>query len=160
MAGARLTGAVRLPYHLLDAVADMHAALEPESGHLICHYHELGAGVVEAGGVSVPVLLVGSCMGVTAGRRYVEALVSAARPSPEAVSEALRSPEAVGYVSLALEAIRSMNATAEAYRLPMEEGEAVLLVGRNRGEEAAFIILLPCRRESGKAEKNKPGIFV
>jgi hypothetical protein len=53
-----------IPYQVLEAVAGIHPAVDPETGHFECHYSELRLGSVEVGGERLPAIIVG-CLAVT-----------------------------------------------------------------------------------------------
>jgi len=51
-----------VPDTLLDSVAYIHGAIDPDSGHMVCHHYPLGVALLEVDGESVPALSIGECI--------------------------------------------------------------------------------------------------
>lgn len=54
--------------YVLESLVYMHAAVDPDSGHLICHYNPLGVASLEYDGRVYPAVVIGGCMYLVPGR--------------------------------------------------------------------------------------------
>ncbi len=159
---ARLRGQARLPYAVVDVLAQMHASVDPDSGHMVCHYHEVGAAVVEVGGRDVPMLLVGGCLLATADPAAVEA-IEAESERLESLPASLHSaPSTAQWLAQVLQLVHELSAEAEARRMKLDGLDTVAFIVRNRGLAAAVILAPHCSREVGKrgGAERSPGIYV
>lgn len=51
-----------IPDSMLETIAFLHGAVDPDSGHLVCHHYPLGLTLVEAEGSKAPALSIGECI--------------------------------------------------------------------------------------------------
>ncbi len=57
-----------IPGYVLEPLAYMHGAVDPDSGHLSCHYYSLGIASIAIGDTIYPALVIGGCMYLVPGR--------------------------------------------------------------------------------------------
>ena len=65
---------VYVPHSVIDGIIDLHAAVDSDTGHLICHYYAIAPVIVEVGGREFPGLNVGEYITVLVGRDAVSAV--------------------------------------------------------------------------------------
>ncbi len=127
---------------LLEVLGFLHGAIDPDSGHIVCHHYRLGVFVAMAGGRPVPLFGIEGCLFVTMGDENTSAIVS----GDDAVSVDSLSITggsiAVGDVKiesywalLALSFVREMSGSIHMYKLNL------LLDGRS--VKAAGILVKP-----------------
>ncbi len=57
-----------IPGFVLESLAYMHGAVDPDTGHLACHYYSLGVASIVVGDTTYPALVIGGCMYLISGR--------------------------------------------------------------------------------------------
>jgi hypothetical protein len=134
---------------LVEILCYTHPALDPDTGHFVCHHHTVGAAVIEAGGSRVPALVLGGCAYLVEGRDYASSILEGARR----VSITLGSEEASGggargdpyWVAQALRAAAELRLAADTYavRVGGEEWIAVALTGK-QGPESLVLVPPAC----------------
>ncbi len=147
-----------IPDSMLEAIAYLHGAMDPDSGHLVCHHYPLGLTLVEAGGAKAPALSVGECIylvpqpwgsAIYQGSR--EASIRALGEDYTLVGEARVD---TGSVSLILSLLREEKAEVEVrYSKAVihgrgEVGVAVFLIKASWGEWVA--VVAPCKGQERK----------
>ncbi|BAN90284.1 hypothetical protein [Aeropyrum camini] len=147
---ARIVGKPEyLPDPVWEAVVRLHGAVDPETGHLICHHYPIALQLVETSEGAVPAVMVGDCILVVVGSTYVSRLLTEARESrleelgaDQARVGGVRVPaEAIAHV---LSSLRDWRAQARFYTITLERGEhsedAVIAVFTGGGEEWAAVL--------------------
>ena len=137
---------------ILEIVAYLHPAVDPDTGHYVCHHHSIGASVFETGSGPVPALVIGGCAMLVEGEDLVSRILSSAR---EASLEGLSGGRAVAggarvdayWVSQAIKAAAEIRGEAKLYTISLggeawagvliewREGKALILVPPSCGEE-------------------------
>lgn len=158
---ARLRAQSRLPYVIIDVLAQMHASIDPDSGHMICHYHEMGAAVLEVEGRELPMLLVGGCLMVTADPAAVEAIESESRRLESIPSSLHSTPATAQWLAQLLQLVHELSAEAEAREIVVDGVKSIVFIVRNRGVTAAVVLAPHCVDVRGKRGVERgPGIYV
>ena len=158
---ARVKGQARLPYILVDVLAQMHASIDPDSGHILCHYHDLGAAVVEVGGREVPMLLVGGCLMATADPAAVEAVEAESRLLESIPARFYSNPSAAQWLSQLLQLAHELSAQADARMIEVDGVSTIAVVLRNRGMTVAVLLAPHCVREFvERGERRGPGLYL
>ncbi len=141
-----------LPHSVMEDLVDLHGAVDPDTGHLICHYYAIAPVIVEIAGRKFPGLNVGECMTIVQGQDAV----AAAEEEGERVE--LSEIDAKGGVngisvdaaSLALALSHVRNAGGKLRLLAPRSGEdAVIVVFDSDGEESIVVIVWKCREKRG-----------
>lgn len=143
---------------LLELLSFLHPAVDPDTGHHVCHHHSLGLATLNAGGRRIPALLLGGCAMLVVGEDAVSALLGDA--SGEERLESMEPPKAlIGgveadayWVMQALRAAAEMNLRAVLRVVEVEGGRWVLVELESRGRpseglRAALLIPPPCGEE-------------
>ncbi|MCE4625325.1 MAG: hypothetical protein F7C35_05620 [Desulfurococcales archaeon] len=139
-----------IPHAVMDALVDLHAAVDPDTGHFVCHYYVVSLSIVEIGGKDFPGLNVGENLTVVIGSEAASTVErTGERISIDEVSEGKLSDINVDSDSLAvaLNYYRYARGSLAFYRL----GDNVALVSKPRQGEPVVIILWR------KKEKRKEG---
>jgi hypothetical protein len=138
---------------ILEVIAYLHPAVDPEAGHYVCHHHSIGASVIETGSGPLPALVIGGCALLVEGEDHVSRILGNAR---EARLEGFIGDKAVigdarvdpYWVSQAIRAASEIRGEARFYTVGFEgeewagiliewrEGKALLLVPPSCGEDA------------------------
>ncbi len=142
-----------IPDSMLEAIAYLHGAVDPDSGHLVCHHYPLGLTLVEAEGVKAPALSVGECIYLVPhpwGRAIYhgseEASIRSLGEDHTLVGEARID---TGSVSLILSLLKEEKAGVEVrYSRAIVHGHgevsvAVFLLKASWGEWVAIVV--PCK---------------
>ncbi len=164
MASVRVKGKpVYIPEMVWDDVLRLHAAVDSESGHLICHHYAVGLTVASVEGEPLPLLALTDCSFIALGEQAVEALK---RRSEEAGLEAFTGDHAViggvrvdsVAVAAALSSLRDTRSLVEFRRLTVEvegkERPAALVIFRNPEGEGAWALLAADCSEPVKKERD------
>ncbi|MEB2837218.1 MAG: hypothetical protein GSR80_000902 [Desulfurococcales archaeon] len=137
---------------LLDLVAYLHPAVDPDTGHHVCHRHGLGAAVLRASGRAVPALVVGGCLLLVEGEEPVRAVLGEARPA--GLEEWGEERARVGgvlvdsyWLSQALRAAGELRARAGLYLVGMEGEDWVAVHLEWRGGSALALVPPRCSGE-------------
>ncbi len=149
-----------ITHHMMETLAMQHGAIDPDSGHIVCHHYRLGVAVAETPRGPVPVLVVEDCVMVTAGRDNVEALL--AGDSVEAGTLSMRSgrvevgglPVDSYWMILALSYAKDMEGSIKLYKVDVERDgrrvrAAALLV---ETESTQVLIVVPQRCEGERQQ--------
>ena len=154
---------VYIPEMVWDEVLRLHAAVDGETGHLICHHYVAGLTIVAVNGESHPVLALSDCTFIALGEQAVEALK---RNSDEAKLEAFTGDHAViggvrveaTAVALAIASTRDTKSLVEFRRLTDEvegkERQAAMIIFRNPEGEGAWALVTADCSEPVKKEKD------
>jgi len=111
---------------LLEILCYTHPAVDPETGHLICHHHTLGAAVIEAGGHHIPALLIGGCAYLIQGPQHTAKTLEAAEPTtlqaltPETAHTTGETTGDPYWLTQALRAAAELRAHASLYTLQVD----------------------------------------
>lgn len=152
-----------IPEMVWDEVLRLHAAVDSESGHMICHHYAAGLAVATVDGEPVPLLALTDCTFVALGEQAVDAL---RRLSEEARLEAFTGDHAViggvrvdsVAVAAALSSLRDTRSLVEFRRLSVEvdgkERPAALVIFRNPEGEGAWALLAADCSEPVKRERD------
>ena len=146
--------------HMMEVLAFQHGAIDPDSGHIVCHHYRLGVVLAETGKGPVPLLVIENCLYVTAGRENVDAILDDG--SVEAGQLTIRSGrvevgglQVDGYwLFTALSYAKDLEADIAVYKVELErEGDrvkAVAVVARKG--DTAVLLLVPARCEPEKTQ--------
>jgi len=146
-----------VPDVIMDEALMLHPAVDPDSGHLICHRHDVSAAVLEAGDEPYPALLVGSCLAIVTGKRLVEDILAKgdARKASLELSGDVRVPSAESepyWLLYMISVLRNVKPKAELLTLEVvgPDGESrrvpALRIRADDANETLLISLAPCRR--------------
>ena len=134
---------------LLEIICYTHPAVDPETGHLVCHHHSVGAAVLEApGGGLVPALLVGGCAYLVEGTGHARALLEGAR---RVALESLGPEEARGgggrgdayWVAQAVRAAVELRLAPEAFEVEVEGEQWLAIALTSQGGVEAVVLVPP-----------------
>ncbi|MET1129155.1 MAG: hypothetical protein ABWW70_07555 [Thermoproteota archaeon] len=143
-----------VPSQVVEEAMDIHPAIDPETGHPVCHYLSVSAAVLDTGGHPVPAVLVGSCVALVSGREHVARVLEAGGASPAGLE--LRDRVGVGGVEVDPElaytlfsVLRLARSGAQLYTLELEDAGASRRVPAARlrledGQEVLVVLLRPC----------------
>jgi len=143
------TKPVYTPHTLFEEIADLHGAVDPDTGHLICHYYPLAPVIVEVDGEAVPGLQVGECLTLVPGQDNVEKIVSATVRA-EGIAPEGYDTRAIG---LALAPLR-VQAYQVDVRAPRDGEEPLAIIYRpgKPGEGDQYAILVwKCRKDDKRS---------
>lgn len=141
---ARVERVLRMPFIVFDTLAQAHASVDPETGHLVCHYHDVGAAVVEVSGRRYPMILIGGCVLATTDPEAVEAIESESRELDGIPSSFHSNPSAAQWLSLMLQLVREVQGRVRVYSTPMDSSRALTMTSRNKGVVVAVMISPNC----------------
>lgn len=129
---------------------DLHAAVDPDSGHFMCHYFAIAPVIVEVDGEEYPGLNVGENLTVLVGREPVEAVKRAGEQTAlEAVGGEGAPDVDQDSLALALYYVRHTHGAVRFYRL--EGALAVVSEGAEREPPTAVIVWKPRREKRSGA---------
>jgi len=60
---------------LLETLGLLHGAIDPDSGHIICHHYRFGVFYAKQSGNTIPLFSIEGCLFITIGEKNVEAIV-------------------------------------------------------------------------------------
>lgn len=168
MARLRLTGKpVYLPDMAWENVVRLHAAVDGETGHVICHHYPLGVTLIQVGDMPVPALAVSDCTLLVLGEAGVEALVSHCEPA--ALEEVDDEHAVIGgirvdaqSVAMALASLRDTRSKTRFYtaRIDVDGSErpaAIVTFKNPEGEGAWALLVIDCRE---KEERKGDGFYI
>jgi hypothetical protein len=147
----------RIPHHILDAIIDLHAAIDPETGHLSCHHYTIGLAVASIGDRVVPMMVVGDCMYVAFGsssRVIAEMATGSAevRGIEEGMAVVGDSMVDSSLLSTAISLAREVRSRISFHNIRViiggrEEQLALVSVEGKSDEERLAILIGKCREE-------------
>lgn len=138
-----------LPHPVIEHVVDNHPAIDPDTGHLLCHYKPIGLALVEVGGETYPALTVGDCVTVVNDPAAIKAITSETEP----LETSILPPPDPEYRDIPVHEIASIlsalrDAAMVEVRRPRDTGEYLILILRDNYEIA--FILERCKRHEDK----------
>jgi len=145
---------VYAPHSVLEDLADLHGAVDPDTGHLVCHYFPLAPVIIDAGGNDVPGLQIGECLTLVLGREYTSKILEASRPAGKLNPQEYNS-RALGY---ALSLLRTHAYTIK-FMLPHDGDDPLVLhfvPASKRDSEDIVVLVWKCKRP----EKQSPVLQV
>lgn len=155
----------KVPYAIEELFSDMHGAIDPDSGHIVCFKKETKIKILEdENGNIIPLVSYDDCIALTMGTQNVVNLISCSK------ARAVDKIEiTVGHVNVKtrdLEVSLKLEQIANSIRLLKSTGynrvrlyigriaidnkehEVPIIIGiSDRGTETIAIIVLPCREE-------------
>ena len=122
---------------ILEVLGFLHGAIDPDSGHIVCHHYRFGVAAIDVGGKPVPLFSIEGCIFLTAGEENTRLILE---NSGAVKVEELRISGgniAVGDVSvesywalLALSFVRELGGKIYTYKIPVNlDGRAVKAAG-------------------------------
>ncbi len=150
----RVERQLRLPFIVFDSLAQTHASVDPDTGHLVCHYNEVGAAVVDVSGKKYPMMLIGGCILATTDPEAVEAIESESREIDGIPARLHSDPSVAQWLSVMLQLVRELQGKVKVYVTPMDSAQALTITSRNKGVVVAVITSPNClqveeRRDRG-----------
>ncbi len=145
--------------HMMETLAFQHGAIDPDSGHIVCHQYRIGVTLAETPKGPVPMLVIENCVYVTAGRENVEAVLSG--NSVEAGQLNIRSgrlevgglPVESYWMITALSYAKDLEGSMRLYKVEVDDDgrrfKAIAVVVETR--ETAVLLLVPQRCEAERA---------
>ncbi len=147
----------RIPHHILDSIIDLHAAIDPDTGHLSCHHYTLGLAVAKVGESVVPLMVVGDCMYVAFGSSSkIIAGTAAGSANVEGIEEGMAivggSTIDASLLSTAISLAREVRSRISFHSINIEidgreERYALISVEGKTEEESMAILIGKCREE-------------
>jgi len=141
---------VYAPHSVFEDLADLHGAVDPDTGHLVCHYFPIAPVIVEAGSSEVPGLQIGECLTLVLGREYTGKILEASRPAGKFNPQEYNS-RALGY---ALSLLRT-HAYTIRFMLPQDGDDPLVLhfapASKRDGEEDLIVMVWKCKRPERQA---------
>ncbi len=157
MAKARIAGKTQyIPDSIIEGVARLHGAVDPDTGHVVCHHYSLGATAIEVNDSVIPGLIVGECLIIVYGEKHVSLLVGGARQvslegfnQDYAVAGDVRVDAA--HLALVLSLLRDAKARVTFYTIDLEddgvEKPALMIVLQDPESDVAWAaIVTGCSR--------------
>jgi len=137
-----------LSHAVMEELVDLHGAVDPDTGHLTCHYYALAPVIVEIGGERFPGLNVGDCITIVPG----EAAVAKAEEEGDPVSLAEVNPSSgvngvrvdPGSLAHALAFIKRTDATMKLLA-PRSTHDSIMVVFK--GSEPLVVIVWKCKED-------------
>ncbi len=160
MAAIRV-GAKIISDHILETVAYLHGAVDPDTGHLTCHHYPIGITLIEASGVTAPALSIGECIYLIPAP-WNSGLKSEA--SPASISVIDRDVARIGdaevessSLALVLSVLKDERASVSIGTLRVSiagKGElsSILVTFKPESGEEWSALVTPCKRVSKKSE--------
>jgi hypothetical protein len=135
-----------MPHEVMDALVDLHAAIDPESGHFVCHYYAIAPVIVEFEDTLYPGLNIGDNLTVIPASEAAEKVEAAGNK----IEVREISPESLGDVDpdslyLVMGFLRYARGTASFYRLGDMLGVVVYLSNKKK-----VLILISKKRKQEK----------
>ena len=155
----RVSKSQYIPPAVLEAIAFIHPAIDPETGHFECHYLPIAPGLLEVGGKSVPAIIAG-CLAVAVveedfeGLREVTGSIVVGEDHVEAGGA--KAPKDLLRVYSAL--LSAEGVRVGLYRVEPDGVLAVVIKTRNP-RESVVVVPAPCEEE-GLEKARGPGIHV
>ncbi|MEB3859600.1 MAG: hypothetical protein LRS43_00150 [Desulfurococcales archaeon] len=153
----------RIPHHILDAIMDLHAAIDPETGHLSCHHYTLGLAVASVKGRVVPLMVVGDCMYVAFGsssRAIIDSVTGSAHVKGIEEGMAIVGESMVdsSLLSTAITLAREVRSRISFHNIRVrmngrEENLALISIEGKTEEETMAILIGRCREEAEGKEQ-------
>ena len=147
--------------HMMETLAFQHGAIDPDSGHIVCHQYRVGVAVAETPRGPVPLLVIENCVLLTAGRENVEALLEGNSVEVDGLSLKSGRVEVGGmqvdgyWMIAALSYAKDLEGSMKLYKVEVERDgkpvKAVAVVVETR--ETAVALLVP---QSCEAERAAP----
>ena len=146
-----------VPDAILEEAMLMHPAIDPDTGHMVCHHHEVSAAVFDAGGESIPALLVGSCLAIVTGKSLVSRILEHGNAKPaqvelkRKVTVSETEPEPYWVLSM-LSVLKAAGTQAELYTVEVESSDhgrrriPALRIIADETQETLLLVISPCRR--------------
>ncbi len=142
---------VFVPHSIMDSVVDLHAAIDPETGHFICHYFAIAPVQLEIEGELYPGINVGETITVVIGKDAVEAVKNASSPiGITEIGDSVVDGVEVDIDSLALSLSFVKYSSGRISFRKFEEG--VIILSEESSKEPPTAILIwrkPKRKEPG-----------
>ncbi len=145
--------------HMMEVLAYQHGAIDPDSGHIVCHQYRLGVTMGYTRKGPVPFLVVENCLLITAGKENVEAVLE---DSVEANPITVRSGKVeVGGIQVdsywlfaALSYAKDLEGEIYMYKLDLErdDGKVKAVAVAVRREENAVLVIVPSKCEPEKTQ--------
>lgn len=136
-----------LPHAIIENIIDNHPAVDPDTGHLICHYKLIGLALVEVMGENYPALTVGDCIVVVNDPRGVESLKKASDPL-ETSTLPPSEPGITEFPIYEIAGVMSMLRDSKRIEVRRLKSGGDYLVFIVEGEYEAAIIVEKCKRPS------------
>lgn len=155
----RIERQLRLPFTVFDSLAQTHASVDPDTGHLVCHYYEVGAAVVEVSGKKYPMMLIGGCILATTDPEAVEAIESESREIDGIPARLHSDPSVAQWLSVMLQLVRDLQGKVKVYATPMDSAQALTITSRNKGVVVA-VILNPSCLQLGERREKGAGLYL
>jgi len=136
-----------IPHSVVDGIIDLHAAVDPDTGHFICHYLAVRPEIIELQGEDYPGLGLGDGLTVLVGEGPAGSIEEAGEPVDLALLASGEEGKGLDRASLGLvfSFYRYHQGRIRAYRL---EGAYAVVVRPDRGEPVA-VLLWPVRKKAG-----------
>ena len=71
-----------IPHIIIENLMEIHAALDPDTGHIICHYKPIGLTTIELAGGKYPGLRIGDCTTLVTDKEAIEKIMNESQPHP------------------------------------------------------------------------------
>ncbi|MCE4610605.1 MAG: hypothetical protein F7B17_01375 [Desulfurococcales archaeon] len=155
----RVSKSQYIPPAVFEAIASIHPAIDPETGHFECHYLPIAPGLLEVGGKSVPAVIAG-CLAVAViegefeGLKEVGGSIAVSEDHVEA--EGARAPKDLLRVYSAL--LSAEGVKVGLYRVD-PDGVLAVVIKTHNPRESVVVVPAPCEEESVEKARG-PGIHV
>ena len=140
MASIRIRGKpVYAPHTIIEELADLHGAIDPETGHMICHYYPFAPIIIDTEEGVVPGLHIGDCLTLVPGKDNVDKIIASTTTTNKIPKPTEYNMQALG---LALAPLR-LQAMEIEVRTPKKGTEPLVIVykpDRQSGEQYAVLV--------------------
>ncbi len=143
-----------LPHYIVENVLGFHGAIDPDTGHLVCHYYRMAPVTVEVRGTPYPALLVDECIYVVSDPEAVQALIE--ESTPYNLSKITHEGEAgevmveQSLLGMALSVLKEPGMSMEVRRLDGADG-SLLVVYRDKAGSVTAVIVGKCESREDKS---------
>jgi len=138
-----------LPHPVIEHVVDNHPAIDPDTGHILCHYKPMGLAIIEVGGETYPALTVGDCVTVTNDPAAIKAIINETEP----LETPILPPSSPEYRDIPIHEIASIlsalrDAAMIEVRRPRDARGYLVIILRDNYE--VVFIIERCRKHEDK----------
>ena len=150
-----------IPDSILESIAMLHGAVDPDTGHLVCHHYPLGLAIIEASGRSMPALSIGECIYLVPPP-HIDPLVRDANSSSlEVLGEDTTSIGGAVVdtpaIALVLSVLREEKGSIKFYITNVEVGgreSRAVLARLDLHGEAWGLLVVPCKQTGIREHEN------
>jgi len=139
---------IYLPHTVMENIVDLHGAIDPDTGHLICHYYAIAPVIVEIGGVDFPGINVGECLTLVPGEKAANKALEEAEPVKIGELDTSKGVDGVrvdpASLALALGYVRYAEGSMKL--LVSKDKGSLIVLYEGEGDNKIVLIVWPCKK--------------